>query len=139
MSVKGWVTVQIDYTTSLLDGTIIETTTDKKPLEFIVGKNQVIKGIDKAVIGMEVGEKKEILLKPGDAFGNVKPSLIKEIDRNNLPNNLRIGDRFKVRLRNNKTSSVMLLDYIGDKAMIDFNHPLAGKAIKIEIEIKKII
>lgn len=124
-------TVQIAYEATLLDGTLIGKNKDKIPLEFTVGKNQVIKGIENTVIGIKEGEKKEVNIEHKNAFGNIKTSLIKEIDRRNLPDNLKIGDRFNFKLEKNKTRSAMILDFRDNIAIIDFNHRLASKVIEV--------
>jgi FKBP-type peptidyl-prolyl cis-trans isomerase len=57
--------VRIHETTTLPDGTLIfSTRTQNKPLKFLVGGNQVIAGVDEAVIGMKVGERRKLIIPP---------------------------------------------------------------------------
>ena len=51
-------TVTVKYTGKLADGTIFDESPEDGPLTFIVGREEVIKGFDEAVIDMAKGEKK---------------------------------------------------------------------------------
>jgi peptidylprolyl isomerase len=53
MAIKTGDKIKVDYTGSLEDGTVFDTSEGKQPLEFEVGSGQIIKGFDEAVIGME--------------------------------------------------------------------------------------
>ena len=57
---KSGDTVKVDYTGKLEDGTIFDTSASREPLQFMIGSGQIIPGFDKAVIGMNVGDKKTI-------------------------------------------------------------------------------
>ncbi len=81
--VKEGDTVAVDYLGKLEDGTVFDTSIkseaektpkfnpnrDYSPLLFTVGAGQMIKGFDKGVLGMKVGEKKTLRLPPEEAYG----------------------------------------------------------------------
>ena len=69
MAVKKGDQVQVHYTGTLEDGTEFDSSKGKDPLDFTAGAGQMIKGFDDAVIGMEVGEEKEIKIPPEEAYG----------------------------------------------------------------------
>ena len=69
MIVKKGDKVQVHYTGTFEDGTEFDSSKGKDPLEFTAGAGQMIKGFDDAVIGMEVGEEKEIKIPPEEAYG----------------------------------------------------------------------
>ena len=60
MPVKKGDKIKVDYTGTLEDGTVFDTSEGKQPLEFEAGSGQLIKGFDNAIIGMEKDEEKEI-------------------------------------------------------------------------------
>ncbi|MCX9026272.1 MAG: FKBP-type peptidyl-prolyl cis-trans isomerase [Candidatus Methanoperedens sp.] len=49
------------------------------PINFTVGSGMVIKGFDKGVIGMKVGESRMLTIPPEEGFGQRDPNLIKII------------------------------------------------------------
>ena len=71
MAVKKGDTIKVDYTGTFENGEVFDTSEGKQPLELKAGAGQVIKGFDAAVIGMEVGEEKEVTLQPEEAYGKI--------------------------------------------------------------------
>lgn len=67
--IKSGDKIKVHYTGTFDNGEVFDTSEGKEPLEFTVGANQVIKGFDKAVIGMKIGEEKQIKIPPEEAYG----------------------------------------------------------------------
>ncbi|MBI2084204.1 MAG: peptidylprolyl isomerase [Candidatus Aenigmarchaeota archaeon] len=100
----------------------------------IVGANQVIPGMDEAIREMNVGEKKTIELTSEKAFGERKTELVTLVPMSTFKeSNMEpaLGRTVNVRGMEGKIVSVD-----GGRVKIDFNHPLAGRTIEYEIEIK---
>ena len=65
--------VTIHYTGTLENGTKFDSSLDRgQPFEFTLDVGQVIKGFDKGILGMKVGEKKRIVISPEDGYGSAK-------------------------------------------------------------------
>jgi FKBP-type peptidyl-prolyl cis-trans isomerase SlyD len=101
----------------------------------IVGAGFVIPGLDEALEKMNVGEKKVIEIEPQKAFGERREDFIKlipetEFKRQNI--DVKVGDFVSV---NGITGRVLSIN--SGRVRVDFNHPLAGKALVYEVEIKK--
>jgi FKBP-type peptidyl-prolyl cis-trans isomerase len=62
--------VEAHYTGRLTDGTVFDSSSGKKPLPFTVGVGQVIAGWDEGIVGMQVGEKKILVIPAELAYGN---------------------------------------------------------------------
>jgi FKBP-type peptidyl-prolyl cis-trans isomerase len=62
-------TVWVDYTGKLADGTTFDTSVGKEPIQFVLGKREVIKGWDEGILGMKVGEKRQLIIPPDLAYG----------------------------------------------------------------------
>jgi asparagine N-glycosylation enzyme membrane subunit Stt3 len=67
---KAGDSVAVEYTGRLSNGTVFDTSDGRGPLEFVLGVGQMIEGFDEAVLGMELGEKKNVTLPPEKAYGS---------------------------------------------------------------------
>ncbi|MDR0361845.1 MAG: FKBP-type peptidyl-prolyl cis-trans isomerase [Planctomycetota bacterium] len=62
-------TIQAHYTGRFMDGRVFDTSRERGPFSFPVGKGRVIRGWDEALLDMRVGEKRALILPPGLAYG----------------------------------------------------------------------
>lgn len=137
MTVKKGSKVKVDYTGKLEDGTVFDTSEKQgKPLEFEVGKGQVIKGFEENIIGMKQGEEKEITIEPADAYGPRDPKLIKEIPDDKIPkNDLKVGAILLVTLPQGVQIPGQVIEIKDKSIMLDLNHPLAGETLIFKIKV----
>lgn len=136
-------TVKVHYTGKLSDGTVFDTSEDKAPLNFILGRKEVIPGFEEAVIGMVMGEKKTVAISPDKAYGEKRKELVETVERDTLPADLdlRVGGQLEVTRQDGSVFHVMVTGLEEDTVTLDANHPLAGKDLIFEIamlEIKKL-
>ncbi|MEP1941834.1 MAG: FKBP-type peptidyl-prolyl cis-trans isomerase, partial [Sulfitobacter sp.] len=73
--VKAGDTVHLHYTGTLLDGSTFDSSAGRDPLQFVVGSGQIIPGLDVAIPGMEVGDKKVVKIGADDAYGQLNPEM----------------------------------------------------------------
>lgn len=125
--------IKVDYRGTLADGNEFDSSIGKQPLEFVVGSGQMIKGFDKAVLGMKLNDEKNIKIPAKEAYGESNPQLIQAIPLAQLEKagiNAEIGMEI---FANNQP--VKIVDLNADTAFLDFNNPLAGKALNFWIKI----
>lgn len=126
--------VRVHYTSRSLEGSVIETSRQRDPLELTAGGDGVIAGLSEGVIGMAVGESRELTVPAEQAFGRHNPDLIQVTPRSLLPEDLQAGDQLTA------TVDGIALDVwvqrVGeDEAVIDANHPLSGETLVLEVEV----
>jgi FKBP-type peptidyl-prolyl cis-trans isomerase len=73
--------LHIDYTGTLQDGTVFDSSVGKKPLTFTLGAGQVIKGWESGVLGMCVGEIRKLQIPPELGYGS---SAVGKIPKNSV-------------------------------------------------------
>jgi peptidylprolyl isomerase len=132
--------VAVNYTGSLQDGTIFNSSEGKDPLSFTIGAGQMITGFENAVIGMKVGETKTVTLTPDQAYGYYRNDLIFTLDRSKFPQSLTIAIGTKVQLQNSQgqTYVATIVEFNSTSVTVDANPELAGKILIFEIELVSI-
>ena len=130
--------VKFDYTLTV-DGKVQDTSAHRGPLEYTHGAGQIIQGLEEVLEQMNVGDKKTVEIKAEKAYGPVLQEAIKRVPKEAILNseNLKVGDM--VGASNAGHTFRAVVKEISDKEItLDFNHPLAGKDLTFDVEIKEI-
>ena len=141
MQVENGNTVSVHYRGTLNDGTEFDSSHGRgEPLSFQVGTGQMISGFDAALPGMAVGETKNIMLTPDQAYGDSNPEAITDVPKTSFPNDFNFQVDAMVQGQNDMGQPVVgTINEVKDEAVtIDFNHPMAGKDLNFEIELVSI-
>lgn len=127
--------IKVIYTGYLEDGSIFDSNEGKDALLFEVGAGQVIKGFDDAVVGMKVGGKKSITIKPEEAYGERHEEMVLKIPKTQFQ-----GEEVKegMMVSSNNGMQATVVGVNENEVTLDFNFPLAGKTLKFDIEIAAI-
>lgn len=136
MTIKQGDTIKVEYTGTLEDGKVFDSSEGKKPLEFTVGTGMIIPGFDKAVIGMKKDEEKEISIEPKNAYGELRTELKKDIPRTALPQDQepKVGMGLMMNTPQGQIPA-RITAVTKENITLDFNHPLAGKTLKFKIKV----
>lgn len=128
--------VKMDYTLTV-DNKQIETSVGKTPLEFIDGSHLIIPGLEKGIEGMRVGEEKIVTVNPSDAYGEADPKAFKEFPKTSMPANVepKVGMILRATAPNGQSFPAIISEIKGDKVVLNFNHPLAGKQLTFKVKI----
>lgn len=139
--------VAVDYVGTLDNGTVFDTSLKAEaekaglqlreeyaPLEFTVGAGQMIAGFDSAVVGMKVGEEKKVRLEPSEAYGERDPKAVVTVNRSKVPAETEVG----ATLYTQSGASGIVLNVTNESVTIDFNNPMAGKALNFRIILRKL-
>jgi len=137
--VKNGSKVAFDYSLSV-DGKVIDQSAGKAPLEYTHGEGKLLPGLAKGIEGMKVGEEKTIELKPEDAYGQSNPLAFQEVPASSLPAELKpqVGMILEANDKNGQAFPVRVAEIKGDKIVMDFNHPLAGKTLTFKVKVASI-
>lgn len=136
-SVKNGNTVKVHYTGRFEDGIIFDSSVGGDPLEFTLGGHEVIQGFEEAALGMNIGDKKTVSIKPEDAYGPYNESLVVEMPKEYIPEDVspELGMRLIIVDNNGEELPVVVSEIHEDAIRLDANHPLAGKTLVFDIEL----
>jgi peptidylprolyl isomerase len=134
-------TVRVHYTGKLSDGTVFDTSSGRDPLQFTIGKAQVIPGFEKAVVGMDLGESRIAEIAVSQAYGPRDERLVLTVGKDQIPQDLQIevNDRLQVRRPDGEALVVTVTGISEQDVTLDGNHPLAGQDLTFDIELIEIV
>lgn len=137
---KSGDTVGIHYTGTLDDGSPFDSSDGRDPLQFVVGSGQIIPGLDKAIPGMSVGDKKTVEIPCAEAYGEINPDNRQAIPREQIPADipLELGLTLQMQSEDGRGMPVTVVGLTDDEVTLDANHMLAGKDLTFAIEIMSI-
>jgi len=133
-------TVKVHYTGKLEDGTVFDTSKNNDPLQFILGKGQVLPDFEESVVGMNQGESKTITIEAQNAYGPYNEERVVELDRKQLPEHInpQVDQQLQVQLDSGQKITVTVTDVSESSITLDANHPLAGKDLTFDIQLIEI-
>ena len=129
--------VGIEYELTEAGGSeVLDSNKGGAPLEFIIGKGQLIPGLEKALVGMNVGDTADILVKAEEAYGLRDEEAVQELPRDQFEGiELEKGMSLYGQGQNGETIQVNVVDFDDNTVKVDFNHPLAGKDLMFNVKV----
>jgi len=128
--------VALEYTVSGDDKTQLDSNVGQDPLVFLFGSNQILPALEDELHGLEVGDTKNVILAPEDAYGVVNPNAFKEVDAHLIPEDLRFEGALLVVADEQFGEMLIRIEELkGEKVILDFNHPLAGKTLTFDVKV----
>ena len=139
MTIKNGDRIRIHYKGSLKDGDTFDSSYERgEPLEFTAGSPELIPGVSEAVAGMAVGDKKTVDVPPERGYGERQEGMLVRVPAEHLPEGVDVGAMLQLQTPEGAVQAV-LAAIEGEEAVLDGNHPLAGKHLVFEIEIVEIV
>lgn len=129
--------VTLHYRLATADDTELVSTFDASPATLQLGSGELAPPLEACLEGLPVGERHVFLLEPEQAFGPHNPQLVQRMARKELPGDGKIEVHALVEFAapDGSRFAGLVRELDGDSALIDFNHPLAGKSIRFEVEV----
>jgi FKBP-type peptidyl-prolyl cis-trans isomerase SlyD len=135
-SVQQGVLVSIEYTLTDETGKVIESNLGKEPLTYIHGAGQIVRGLEKELAGMRVGEQKKIQVKPEEGYGLPDPNAVQEILKDKIPADAQhVGATLMTKGADGRALPIRIQEIKEKTVVVDFNHPLAGKTLNFDVKV----
>lgn len=136
LMIKNGQKVFLEYTVFLEDGTKVDSNVGEDPLIFVIGTHQVFPALEMALLGLKIGDCKQVLLRAEDAYGPIVPEAFKEVDLETVPATFRYeGAVLGVQDPAGGVYPIRVHQIKQEKIVLDFNHPLAGRSLKFDVKV----
>lgn len=135
-TVQDNMVIKLDYDL-IVEDEMLESTQEGEAIEFIQGIGQIIPGLEEALYGMKVGDKKTVVIQPEDAYGIYDPDSLEVAKKDEFSEEipLDVGTFLDLRDDEGEVLSAQIIEEDEETVTLDFNHPLAGKVLTFEISI----
>ncbi len=141
--------VKIRFTGKLDDGTVVDASEDcscesceceDDRLEFTIGEEEVIPGLEEAVIGMRPGETKTVRIVSDQAYGPYDEEMVMQVERSEFPEDIQpeVGQMLELTDDEGEAFVVTVAEVSDESVTLDANHPLAGQDITYDLELVEI-
>lgn len=129
--------VTVSYIGTLEDGTIFYSTEEHGQLTVTLGDDQLFPALETAIIGMQAGETKNIVLSAEQAYGPRLQENIIQVDRSAFPagKEIVVGQKLSIDFSDG-TSRVMVVAAVGESSVtLDGNDILAGFQLTFALRV----
>ena len=129
--------ITLHYRVATGDDTELVSTFDSTPATLQLGSGELAPPLEHCLIGIKVGERHVFLLEADQAFGSHNPQLMQRLARSTLPPDAspELHGLIKFDAPNGDKFTGIVRELDDAAVLVDFNHPLAGKPVRFEVEI----
>lgn len=140
MKIASGSVVGIDYSLHLGDGQVIDASAPGEPLTYLHGEGQIVPGLESALEGMSAGDQKQVVVAPGEGYGEHDPRGVQEVPRAAFPSELdpQPGMELTAEGPNGEPVPFAVREVRSDAVVIDLNHPLAGKTLHFDVTVREV-
>ena len=137
ITVGPGVTVSLHFSLTLDDGGVVDSNFDDKPASFTVGDGKLLPGFEKALFGLQAGDRRQLYIPPEQGFGQRNPNNLQTIPRSAFQSEITPVEGLVVSFADAAGGEMPgVIKQVGqDEVVIDFNHPLAGRTITFDVHI----
>jgi len=140
MTAKNGDRVTVSYIGTLDNGRIFDST-EEIPLTITIGQDEVFPALETGIVGMKVGEVKNIFIQARDAYGPRRPENILKVKRELFPadKELQVGQKLKLEFGVAGEQLMIIVDHNETEVVLDGNHPLAGLDLTFALRLDAVL
>lgn len=140
MSIAANKAVAIHYTLKNDDGEILDSSEGTDPLMYLHGHQNIVPGLEAALEGLAVGDKKHVRVSPEQGYGERMDEAIQKVPQSEFPAEIprEIGLQIFAEGPGGQHFPLWITAIDDDVVTVDGNHPLAGQALNFDIEVVEI-
>ena len=137
MTIQDGKVVGLAYLLKDSKGRVLDRSDSKDPFTYLHGAGQIVPGLESALGGLEIGDKKSVVVAPAEGYGELDPNLKVTVSRSRFPHEaeLEAGMQFESTLADGQEVVFTVEGIQGDQVQLDGNHPLAGHTLHFEVEV----
>ncbi len=139
MQIADKTVVQINYTLKNDSGEVLDSSEGQEPLAFLCGAQNIIPGLENALLGKQVGDKLDVRVEPSEGYGEVHEEMIQKVPKENFEgvDSVEVGMQFMAQAPWGE-QPVTVIKVEEDGVTLDGNHPMAGQILNFSVEVVEV-
>lgn len=139
MAIANNKVVSLQYSVLDDEGQIIDSSEGGNPLVILIGANNVVPGLEEALIGKTTGDEVKAVVTPDKAYGEYHEEGVQQVPRAAFEgvDVLEPGMAFTAQTENGPTN-LIIIEVVDDLVTIDSNHPLAGQTLTFDVVVEEV-
>jgi FKBP-type peptidyl-prolyl cis-trans isomerase SlyD len=135
-AVENGQVVSMEYKLTV-DGEVLDSSDQAGPLQFLAGRGNIIPGLENEMMGMKIGDSKDVIVAPEDGYGEFDEEAFMEVPRSEFPKDMEIEEDIELNLTDEDgNQQVARVESFDDNVVrLDFNHPLAGAELHFTVKV----
>ena len=136
MKIADKTVVQMHYTLTSDEGKVIDSSEGREPLQYIQGAHMIVVGLEKAMVGHDVGDKFDVKVIPSEGYGEYNEEMTQEVPLDVFQGVDKVVEGMMFYAQTPAGPMPIRVKSVSEKtAVIDANHELAGKNLNFAIEV----
>lgn len=134
--VQDGMVVSMEYTLHV-DGELLDSSEGHGPLQFLAGYGNIIPGLESEMVGMKVGESKDVVVSPADGYGEYNEEAFMDVPRGQFPKDMPVEEGLELTVRDDSGQGryARIESVEGETVRLNFNHPLAGDELHFNVKV----
>jgi len=140
MKISNGNVVGIDYSLHLGDGEVVDASAPGEPLTYLQGEGQIVPGLESALEGLDVGDRKQVVVSPAEGYGEHDARGIQEVPKGAFPADFdpKPGMELTAEGPQGEPVPFVVREVRPQTVLIDLNHPLAGKTLHFDVTVREV-
>lgn len=134
--VESGIVVSMEYTLHV-DGELLDSSEGHGPLQYLAGHGNIVAGLDDAMMGMGIGESKDVVVAPADGYGEFDEDAFLVVQKDQFPKDMNLEEDMELTVRDDsgegRYARVETIE--GETVRLNFNHPLAGEELSFNVKV----
>lgn len=135
-TVKDGLVVSMEYKLTV-DGEVLDSSDEAGPLQFLAGYGNIIPGLENEMMGMKIGDSKNITVQPADGYGEFEDDAFMDVPRTEFPADMALEEGMELHVtdEDGNHQAAYVAEFDDKTVKLDFNHPLAGAVLDFFVKV----
>jgi len=136
MQIADETAVLIHYSVTSDSGDILDSSSGEEPLAYIHGQGDLVPGLEKALLGKVAGDRIQVVVSPGEGYGEHDPDKIQIVPRDAFDEDTQLEPGMRFQAESDEGDVMVEVTAVqGDEVTVDANHPFAGKTLHFDVQV----